>query len=156
MIWRADRNRRGGREAGFTLIELIVVFAIMALILALLVSRGTGTNRGLNLHASATDLAGALREARSAAIASNHSVSIAIDVERHSWKPQGGAETPFPPGTRVTLTSTSNVTRKGAGYIRFEPDGSSTGGSVELADGGHRIGIGVDWLTGRVTVADAR
>ena len=156
MISLASTRRRSGGEAGFTLIELIVVFVVMALVLALFISRGTNPGRGLNLQASATDLAGALREARSMAIASNRPVSVAIDVERRSWTPQGGGETAFPAGTRVTLTTTGNETRKGAGNIRFEPDGTSTGGRVELIDGGRRIGIGVDWLTGRVTVADAR
>ena len=39
--------------------------------------------------------------------------------------------------------------------IRFSPDGSATGGAVVLGGGTHRIGITVEWLTGRVTMADA-
>jgi len=42
------------------------------------------------------------------------------------------------------------------GDIRFNPDGSSTGGRISLADGRRRLGVGVDWLTGRVSVADER
>ena len=42
------------------------------------------------------------------------------------------------------------------GDIRFNPDGSSTGGRIVLADGSRKIAVGVDWLTGRVTVADVR
>ena len=39
--------------------------------------------------------------------------------------------------------------------FRFAPDGSSTGARILLADGDRRIQIGVDWLTGRVSTADA-
>ncbi len=38
--------------------------------------------------------------------------------------------------------------------IAFLPDGSSSGGRVELADGSRHMQIGVEWLTGRVSVAD--
>ena len=39
--------------------------------------------------------------------------------------------------------------------ISFAPDGSSSGGRIVLADGGRRVQVGVDWLTGRVSVANA-
>ncbi len=42
------------------------------------------------------------------------------------------------------------------GDIRFNPDGSSTGGRIAIADGKRRVAVGVDWLTGRVSVADVR
>jgi general secretion pathway protein H len=42
------------------------------------------------------------------------------------------------------------------GNIRFNPDGSSSGGRIVLADGTRRIAVGVDWLTGRVVIADVR
>ena len=41
------------------------------------------------------------------------------------------------------------------GPFTFAPDGSSTGGRIELAAGARRMQVGVDWLTGRVSVADA-
>jgi len=40
--------------------------------------------------------------------------------------------------------------------ISFAPDGSSSGGRIELAENGVRLLVGVDWLTGLVSVADAR
>jgi hypothetical protein len=38
----------------------------------------------------------------------------------------------------------------------FAPDGSATGGVIILGTPGRRILVGVDWLTGRVDIADAR
>ena len=40
--------------------------------------------------------------------------------------------------------------------ILFLPDGSSSGGRVELAGEGQAALVGVDWLTGRVSVSDGR
>ena len=40
------------------------------------------------------------------------------------------------------------------GAISFAPDGSSSGGRIERADGGRRMRVSVDWLTGRVGVAE--
>src|SRR5438874_1500850 len=42
------------------------------------------------------------------------------------------------------------------GDIRFNPDGSSTGGRISLADGRQKMAVGVDWLSGRVSVADVQ
>jgi general secretion pathway protein H len=39
--------------------------------------------------------------------------------------------------------------------ITFTPDGSSSGGRIDLATGQRTVGVAVDWLTGRVSVADA-
>jgi general secretion pathway protein H len=54
------------------------------------------------------------------------------------------------------LTTTGERQGSQIGSIRFNPDGSSTGGRISLADGGRAITIGVDWLTGRITGVDAR
>jgi general secretion pathway protein H len=54
----------------------------------------------------------------------------------------------------LTIAGERADTRRGD--IRFNPDGSSSGGRITIAEGGRRIAIGVDWLTGRVQVANAR
>ena len=41
----------------------------------------------------------------------------------------------------------------GAGGIRFFPDGTSTGGGIEIVRKNRRFLITVDWLTGRVAIS---
>ncbi len=54
------------------------------------------------------------------------------------------------------MLTTAGEARKGAApAIRFDPDGSSTGGRIDLVEGKRKLEIGVDWLTGRVRVIDA-
>jgi hypothetical protein len=42
------------------------------------------------------------------------------------------------------------------GHIRFNLDGSSSGGRIMLTDKGRKIAVGVEWLNSRVSVADVK
>ena len=153
MTWRADAAgaRREG-EAGFTLFELIIVFAIFALVLVMLVSRVNGPSAALTLRASANQIAAALREARSMAIATNKPATVAIDSAHHDWRAGDGTARALPATASVVVKNINGEPT--ASPLSFEIDGSSSGGSIELADGKRRIAIAVDWISGRVTVAD--
>ena len=145
------------RRGGFTLIELLVVLAVMGLAMALFVGYKAPWSRTLGLEATAAELASGLRLARSQAIADNHAVAFALDVASHRYRIGGDPPRPLPPKLAIALL-TINGEKSGAtqGDIRFNPDGSSTGGRITLADGSRRVAVGVDWLTGRVSVADVR
>ena len=52
------------------------------------------------------------------------------------------------------LTSTDQKIGDATGQIRFDPDGGSSGGRVAIAGGDKTWWVGVDWLTGRVTLAE--
>jgi general secretion pathway protein H len=49
------------------------------------------------------------------------------------------------------LTTRQEVTARSSGRIRFAPDGSASGGRIELSGGGRTIWVGIDWLSGRVS-----
>ena len=157
MIWRDEPLRPRGGEAGFTLFELVVVFVILGLVLALFVTRISGPSPGLTLRASANELAAGLREARSAAIVRNRAVLVEIDAGHRNWRGVDGKVKLFPANAAVGIVlSDGDVSRDGIAAIRFEPDGSSTGGRVDIAAGSQRLAVAINWITGRVTVANAR
>ena len=52
------------------------------------------------------------------------------------------------------MTVTANWDSDGQGRIQFFADGSSTGGGVLLATGKSCGQVLVDWLTGRVSIAE--
>ncbi len=149
MTWRTD-------QAGFTLIEMVVVLAILGVMLLLIAGRGPPVSHGLTARAAAGELAASLREARSRAILENRPVSLIVDLAKRHYRIGDRPPAELPPDLAVALftvrSETRNATEAG---IRFEPDGSSTGGRIELGDGSGRLQIGVDWLTGGVSVADA-
>ena len=152
----APARRCGAAAVGFTLIEVVVVLAILGLALALVLGYGAPSRRGLDLRGSAAALASGLRLARSEAILSNRAVIFDLDLAGHRFRSGSGPVRQLPPSLAIDLLSISGERRSAnAGDIRFNPDGSSTGGRITLAEGSRKIMVGVDWLTGRVSIADA-
>ena len=78
-------------EAGFTLIEVLVVLAIVGLALGLVAVRGASGNRTMALEAAATGLAGDLRQARSQAIYGNAPVRLMLDLGGNNMAAAVGA-----------------------------------------------------------------
>lgn len=150
MTWRCRSER------GFTLIEMIVVVAIMGLVLAMVAARGPLGLHTLTARAAANELATGFRQARARAIADNRPVAVSIDLPGHRWRVGTDKPTVLPRDLDIAVLTVAGQSVGGtAADIRFLPDGSSTGGRVELTDGRRRMRIGVDWLNGRVSVGDA-
>lgn len=110
---------------------------------------------GTEMRASARDVATGLRYARSLAISTNTDVTFDVDVEARRFAVSRGRRTgSFPKDAEIILTTArSELFGDGAGSIRFFPDGTSTGGGVEIVRANRRFLITVDWLTGRVAIA---
>ncbi len=144
---------------------MIVVLAVLGLVAGLVLARGPPRSAGLEMRAAAGAVAQAMRVARTQAIMSNRSVTVVFNPRAGTLRVGAAAARSLPAGTAMNVVSTADlaVTQAGAGAqagaggpagIAFLPDGSSSGGRVELARGARHARVGVDWLTGRVTVAD--
>jgi general secretion pathway protein H len=134
---------------------MIIVLVILGLVVGIAASRGPARNHGLEVRGLVASLVEALRGARGRAIAANTPVLIAINGERRSVAVEGGPTIQVPPGLDLAAAAGPGgaLGPKLVG-LRFAPDGSSTGGRILLADGRRHTQIGVDWLTGRVSVTD--
>jgi general secretion pathway protein H len=149
--------RYDAREAGFTLIEVIITLTILGLSLALIVGYRPPWSGGLGLRGAAAELAAGLRVARSEAIVSNRPVAFQLDLAGHRYRVGKAEPRPLPAQLTIALlTVAGEQGGNAAGDIRFNPDGSSTGGRISIGDGARSIAVGVDWLSGRVSIADAR
>ncbi len=140
------------REAGFTLIELIVAISIAGLMMTLILLQGRPRSAGLEENGTASELAGALREARGEAIARNKPVALTLDIASRQWKIDGQPAHSLPKQFRLSVLTVKGETRGDRAAIVFEPDGSSTGGQVEFNDGIRKFAVNIDWLTGNVRV----
>ena len=144
------------RPGGFTLLEIIIVLAIGAAIYALLLDVPLSGGSGANLKAAARTLAAGLREAQTTAMATRRDATLTLDLESREFLVAGEKEPrKLPDGVDLKLyTAESEVTSSRTGAIRFYPDGSSTGGRITVSSGKREFLVDVDWLTGRVSIAD--
>jgi general secretion pathway protein H len=156
MTWSAEL-RPASRQAGFTMMEIMVVMAIMALMAGLLLAKGPFGSRSLVTRDTVSALAGGLREARARAIATDRPVEFSIDTRLKNYHVDEAPPVRLPPEYTLGL-ETASIERKSEteGAFRFEPDGSSSGGHIDVVFGQKHVRIGVDWLSGRVSVANAK
>jgi general secretion pathway protein H len=142
------------RSAGFTLIELMVCLAILAVIIALLPPLLDRARDGAALAEAARSLAASLRETRQQAIATGRAERFAIDLATGTFRGGEGKVQRLPGGISLSLVTTADERLNDrSGAILFFPDGSSTGGGLSLVRDTRRHDIQVDWLTGRITLA---
>jgi len=142
-------------DDGFTLMELMVVLAIMGVLIGILVARGPVHSVGLQTRAAAGALAQALRAARAQAIDRSETVTVAIDPVHRVFAADRGPVQHFAASMDVAVLPPALPGPNDTRLIRFSPDGSASGGEILLGAGKRRLSITVEWLTGRVQVADA-
>jgi len=145
MIWHIEGRKRFFFEKkkqktffqkGFTLIEMIVVMAILATSAVILLQLGPQKRPALQVREAASTVSQTLRLGRSRAIAADRAVTVALDLATHA----------------LTLDGTKRATLAASLQLAANPVAGRTALFVFAPDGSLRQTIAVDWLTGRVGV----
>ncbi len=152
----AGSSPRAGREAGFTLLEILLVLSIIGLAGALLVPRLGGLDdRGFNIEVR--EAAGLLNNARRNAIVSGNPATVSF-VPETSGAPFDYHPPAFSAGVfearGIELHFQDSTGEREAVRepleITFFPEGGSTGGDLLLLRDGRHAAIAVDPVTGRL------
>ncbi|MGQ4274798.1 pilus assembly FimT family protein [Terrihabitans sp. B22-R8] len=145
-------------EAGFTLLEMVCVLAIVALLASLVLpAMPLGTSRQ-RLQAYALETASLLKADRSAAIRRRVPLATRVDVGgRVVRSAASGRTVRLPKDVRLRAVLPRQCAEQpAASGINFFPSGMSCGGTLMLAKGGAGYEVRVNWLTGGVDIVPAR
>jgi general secretion pathway protein H len=149
---QAGFRSRIGSEAGFTLFELLVVMVVLVLAYAAVTAMYTSPSRGIELKSAARLTASRLRDLRAEAMTTGTERGATVDVNGRLIK-FGDGRPPLMLGQTITLAVTgaeSETGVPGQAGVRFYPNGSSSGATIELRSERQQYEVRVNWLTGRV------
>ena len=138
---------------GLSLVELLLVVALIAVIAGLAAAVIGQALPGQQLRAAARDVAGQLRVTRAQAIATGRQQTFELDVPGKRWSAAGQREGDLPEEIELIATTARDAQpARGKAVVRFFPDGASTGGRIVLKRGNAAWRTDVAWLTGEVTL----
>ena len=138
-------------QCAFTLVEMMVAIAIVGLLMAVTVPGSIRMYESIQYRQVVRDVLTTLGSARHLAVDRGRAQDVAFDPDRRQVS-LGDDIQQLPDGFELTVTTASEVNRQNVGVIRFYPEGSSTGGDVDIASPtGRGVRISVDWLMGGVS-----
>jgi len=141
-------------RAGFTLIEMVGVIAVVAMLAAILlpsIPRGTTRPR---LEAYALEAAALLKADRTAALRRRAQITAQVDAPGRAIRSGSTGrilQVPADVGFEATLPLSCNE-RPARSTISFFATGASCGGTIVLSRLGTGYEVRVNWLTGGIEV----
>jgi prepilin-type N-terminal cleavage/methylation domain-containing protein len=134
---------------GFTLLELIVTLVVVAVAVGLVAPTIGRSTEALRTRAEVAGFSATFRHAREQAITTRQPFTVVVNPRNHLMTVTTGEDE-----VRWTRALSNRLEIRaetpGALTVRFEPQGTSSGGEFHLISGKISYRVSVDAVTGRV------
>ena len=145
-------GKESSAEAGFTLLELLIVLALVTLIVGISTVFFVNTLPAGKLNATARDISSTIRNARTLAQTNNGQQVITIDLDSQRYGIEGRGDKDIPPGINIkVLDPFSGEVSNGTYQMRFNAYGTGAG-TVVVWNNKRSLSIQVDPVTGPVVL----
>jgi prepilin-type N-terminal cleavage/methylation domain-containing protein len=134
--------RKSYGAKGITLIELVVVMAIIAIMAAFMAPAIGEWMENYRIRQTARDIASTFQEAKMRAISSRQQYNVLFDTSATYQLTPGGTMNSTPRGVQITSFPTT---------VLFNTDGTSTGGTITVDSNKRQYQISVS-VSGRISI----
>ena len=136
-------------ESGFSLLEMIVVLSVISMMAVVGLAGINGSNRKTTAAKTLTEVQTIIYAARSSAISRSRQVVLEFDLERNIVLEEDVQVGLLSEDLKFQFTGASELTDERKTKFLFNPDGSSTGGTIQIADSfGNQGSLVINWVTG--------
>jgi general secretion pathway protein H len=142
------------RRGGFSLLELILVIAVLSMLAAVVIPSLPGALESARLRGCAGEVRATLTLARTLAVSESRGRSVSFDLDSGEYGVDGDARKwLLPDGILLAAVRLGDAAaERGVVRIRFRPDGSADEAQIAISSsGGGTIRVDVDPLTGMVS-----
>jgi type II secretion system protein H len=137
------------KEAGFTLLELIIVIILSLMILGLVMVYFANLLSSVRLQATARDLSTTLRQARTLSKMNGQPQGVTINPDTKEYGLDGREMKKIPDQVNLKIIDpTAGEIHNGPYHLVFEPNWGNPGLTFQLSDKKKMLSISLDPLSG--------
>ncbi len=149
MTLKACNPSTVSKDNGFSLLEMIVVLSVVSMIAVIGLASTQRNARKTSANEALIQMQAIALKARNIAISGSKRVLFELHFETGVLSIDGKENGLISKDMKVDFTGASKLLEKENAKLLFNPDGSSSGGTIKITDASGRKGsIIVNWITG--------